>query len=157
MSFKHPSAPKANIQRVADPAFKPIAGYWGTFDWHLIVTHNYPDLKLKFEDNKADWTLYLLIDLLAKETGIDFVDAASWILCRVLGRRVNYVRRMAKAEIPWVPEFQYTCRVVAVNVCKLFDPNITHTLSKVDQMIWHLLITEDELLAEATTANRVPC
>lgn len=157
MSSKHKSVHKANKKVIRDAAFKPVSRYWENVDWHLIVTCNYPDLKLEFEDKEDDWALYMLIDMLAEETDIYFVDAASWVLCRVLGRRLKDVQKMAKDEIPWVHEFQYICRVVALNLCKFFDQDAVPSLRQVDRMIWCLLITEDQLLAESATANRVPC
>lgn len=122
-----------------------IKHHWRLIDWAAVVFLNYPVLKLAFEENEEDWALYSLIDLLSKDTGFDFIDAAAWILREALGPQYEFTRQMELGQIPWKPCEQYVCRIVSLQVCKWFEHDITHTLAKVDRIIWSLLMTDEEI------------
>lgn len=157
MPHEHELPPKNAITPESNPYFKPIAPYWGWIPWNEVITKNNPVLKLKFDNTEDDWALFFTIKVLANETGIDFEDAASWVLHRALANRVEDARKMAQGVIPWDTEVRHICRVMSLLTCKLYDEDIRHTLEKVDQMIWSLLITEDELLECAPPGNRLAC
>lgn len=143
--------------RDAAPCFKPIASYWWNIDWYVLLTENYPVLKLKLDDTEEDWALITLVDTLSIEIDVDFVDAASWILQQALEFNFYTARQMAKGKVSWDPQIQYQCRVMALLLCFWENPEVPYSLDQVDQMIWCLLATEDELLAESASANIFPC
>ena len=147
---------KKSTSSPADPCFRPLAAYWGWIHWDEVITHNFSLLKLKFDPTEDDWSLFLAVDALATETDIDFEEAASWVLQRALGESFEDAREMAQGNIPWDERILHLCRVMSLLLCKLYEPLRCHTIEKVDGMIWSLLISEDELLAEARYTNELP-
>ena len=150
------STKKNNTSQI-DPCFRAIAPYWGWINWDEVITNNFPVLKLKFDATADDWALFLAVDALANEADIDFEDAASWVLQRALGKRFADAREMAQGNAPWDENIRHLCRVMSLVLCKLYEPLRCHTIEKVDDMIWSMLISEEELLAEATCANDLVC
>ena len=156
MRNKQKCLSKQVYQPQADPCLRTVSEYWCWIHWDEIIDNNFPILKLKFDPIEDDWSLFLAVDALASETDIDFEEAASWVLHRALGESLEDARKMAQGNIPWDERIQHLCRVMSLLLCKLYEPLRCHTIEKVDDMIWSLLISENELLAEARYSNELP-
>jgi hypothetical protein len=127
-------------------------------DWYALINFRKPLLELRFrQESDEDWLLYDQIEKLAEDVGVDFDDAAHWVLKCALGPHFEDARQMFARSRPWDPDIFYVCRVVSIQLCKFLGPDDIHTLEHVDDTIDCLLITDAELLAAAPAANSTPC
>lgn len=145
------------ITSETDPNFRPISAYWGWIPWDEVIFMCHPELKLRFEDTVDDWALFDAIRAMADETGIDFVDAAAWVLKEGLRHQYDDARNMARGTVPWDDDVLHMCRALALLVCNLDNPGARHTLREADKLIWKLLATEDEILAAVRPGNSLIC
>lgn len=134
-----------------------VTAFWLNFDWSELIERKRRDFRLTPEAVEDDGEIYDWIDALADNMGVDFVDASSWVLWRVLGDQLEVARRMNANQAPWDPDVQYACRAIALQACRCFGPCDIHPMTVVDGMVEALLSSDEELLFCARTANAVPC
>lgn len=116
-------------------------------NWMKLINETRPIVIASPEDeNRKKSALFTSLRNVSLAMRIEFEDAAHWVLRKVLDDRFEDARRMRVGEIPWDDDVLYICRVMALQVCRRLGPNDKRYLTKVDQMINSLLMTEEELL-----------
>jgi hypothetical protein len=132
-------------------------------NWASLVLEGFPILNMTVKGTQDDSDLYSKIEAFAHDTEIDFADAAAWVLRAALGvNQTEQARKMAKAEIPWDQNTLFACRRMSLQLCRWLaswiDPSrVDFPLTKIDHMIWSLLITDEEILEARAPKNSLPC
>lgn len=136
------------------PSRHVVSDVWLATDWLELIDRDRTVRPMVFDDdNDGDSFLHIAMLNMACDIGVSFADVAHWIVVRVLGDRYESARKMQRDEIPWDPDIQYICRTLSLQLCMFFGPENTHTLYRVDAMIHNLLVTDEELLERAASAN----
>lgn len=132
-----------------------VPAQFSRIDWMGLINETYPIVFASPEDKAGRKSaLYSLLQKFAKVMRVDFEDAAYWVSRRVLDDRFSEARRMYAGEKAWDDDVLFTCRVLALQICRFLGPNHERKMQKVDQMIGSVLMTEEELL-RATISDDV--